>query len=43
MAGLASAFQTEGLPVSFTGKLRPDIMSVHMVGPIIELVQIAVR
>jgi len=37
-AGLAPAFQTDGLRVSFTGKLRPDLIGIHMVGPIVEII-----
>jgi glucose/arabinose dehydrogenase len=43
MAGVAPAFQIDGLRVSFSGRLRPDLMSFHMVGPIIEIVQIRVE
>jgi len=42
-AGLAPAFQTDGLRVSFTGKLRPDLIGIHMVGVIVEIIQISVR
>ena len=38
LGGLPLAFQVEGLRVSFTGKVRTDLLSVQ--GPIIELISI---
>ena len=37
---LPSEFQQENLAVRFSGKVRRDIMSVHMVGDIIEITSI---
>ncbi len=37
---LAKEFQRDGLRVRFNGTIRDDVMSFHMVGPIIELAQI---
>ena len=33
-------YQKEGLRVRFTARLRPDMVGVRMVGPIIEILQI---
>ncbi len=37
---LEKEFQVDGLRVRFNGTIRDDVMSFHMVGPIIELAQI---
>ncbi len=37
---LAREFQVDGLRVRFNGTIRDDVLSFHMVGPIIELAQI---
>ena len=37
---LQSSFQREGLRVRFEAKLLPDAGSTHMVGPVVEIVQI---
>ncbi len=37
---LAKEFQVDGLRVRFNGTIRDDVVSFHMVGPIIELAQI---
>ncbi len=37
---LAKEFQVDGLRVRFNGTIRDDVMSFHMVGPIVELAQI---
>ena len=40
---LAEEFQQENLAVRFSGKVRRDMMSVHMVGDIIQLTSIQRR
>ena len=37
MGGLPTEFQKEGIRVRLEGKLRPDIATFHMVGPIVEV------
>jgi hypothetical protein len=37
---LPADFRTEGLRVRFTAKLRPDLASIHMAGPIVEILKI---
>lgn len=37
MGGLPTEFQKEGIRVRLEGKLRPDMASIHMVGPIVEV------
>lgn len=39
--GLAPAFQTEGLRVRLEAKRRNDMASVHMAGPIVEIISIS--
>jgi hypothetical protein len=40
MNGLAPEFQKGGLRVRFEGKIRPDAVGTHMVGPIVEITSI---
>ena len=40
---LPDTFRKAGLPVKATARLRPDVMSIHMIGPVIEILEIAVR
>lgn len=40
LGGLPPSFQREGLRVRLKGKLRTDVGSVHMVGPVVEVVSI---
>lgn len=40
---LPAEFQRDGVPVSFTGRLRHDMGSIHMVGTIIQLTDIRRR
>jgi hypothetical protein len=37
---LPAEFQAEGLRVRLEAKLRPDLASVHMVGPIVEIISL---
>jgi hypothetical protein len=37
---LPSDFQRDGLRVRLEAKMRPDAVSVHMVGPIVEIISI---
>lgn len=41
--GLDAQFQRNNLPVTLVGKVRNDMGSVHMVGPIVEVISIEVR
>ena len=38
---LASPFQRNGLRVRFEARIRRDLVGVHMVGPIVDLISIA--
>jgi hypothetical protein len=38
---LPAAFQRDGLAVRFSGRVRTDLMSVHMYGEILEITEIA--
>ena len=40
MGGLAPAFQRDGLRVSAVVKTRSDLGGIHMVGPIVEILDI---
>jgi hypothetical protein len=40
MNGLASAIQRENLRVEMIAKVRTDMASIHMVGPIVEIISI---
>jgi hypothetical protein len=40
MTPLRSEFQREGLRVRFEAKIRADVGGTHMVGPVVEIVQI---
>jgi len=40
VGGLASAFQQENLRVTMVVKVRTDLVSIHMAGPIVEIIQI---
>jgi hypothetical protein len=40
MNGLTAEFQQEGLRVRLEGKIRKDMTSIHMVGPIVEVTSI---
>ncbi|HYN07543.1 MAG TPA: hypothetical protein VES67_09150 [Vicinamibacterales bacterium] len=40
LSPLAAQFQREGLRVRFEAKVRSDVGSTHMVGPIVEIIQI---
>ena len=40
MNGLPKEFQQEDLRVSMTVKIRTDMGSVHMVGPVVEIIEI---
>jgi hypothetical protein len=40
---LAEMFQKDGLAVTATVRPRTDVMGIHMVGPVIEIIDIAVR
>ena len=40
MNGLPKEFQQENLRVSMTVKVRTDMAGVHMVGPIVEIIEI---
>jgi hypothetical protein len=37
---LASEYQKDGLRVRFRGRLRSDLVGVHMIGPIVEILTI---
>jgi len=37
---LPAQYRKDGIRVRFTGQLRPDLVGVHMVGPIVEIVTI---
>jgi hypothetical protein len=41
MAGLPPAFQVQGLRVRLEGRRRDDVASIHMAGPIVEILTIA--
>jgi hypothetical protein len=41
IGGLAPAFQVEGLRVRLDAKRRDDMASVHMAGPIVEIISIS--
>jgi hypothetical protein len=43
MNGLASEFRRENLRVTVVAKVRSDMGSIHMVGPIIEVLSIETR
>ncbi len=43
MNGLDPSFQRENLRVTLVAKLRNDMGSVHMVGPIVEVISIHAR
>ena len=38
--GLPAAFQREGLRVTMVVRVRKDVGGIHMVGPIVEILQI---
>ena len=38
---LPSGFQRDGLRVRFEARLRRDLVGIHMVGPIVEVISIA--
>ena len=40
IGGLPPAFQRENLRVLMIAKIRGDVVGIHMVGPIVEIVQI---
>ena len=40
MNGLPAGFQRENLAVTVVGKVRTDMASIHMVGPILEILEI---
>ena len=40
MTPLRSEFQREGLRVRFEAKVRSDVGGTHMVGPVVEIIQI---
>jgi len=40
LGGLPADFRRDGLRVRLEAKLRPDVASVHMVGPVVEIVSI---
>jgi hypothetical protein len=40
MNPLGAEFQRDGLRVRFEGKVRNDVGNTHMVGPIVEIIQI---
>ncbi|HEY3155527.1 MAG TPA: hypothetical protein VGK76_02715 [Candidatus Eisenbacteria bacterium] len=40
MGGLPSDFQHDGLRVRLEAKMRPDMASIHMAGPIVEIISI---
>ena len=40
MTALASAFQREGMTVTMVAKIRTDVASIHMVGPVVEILEI---
>jgi hypothetical protein len=37
---LPGEYQKDGLRVRFRGQLRPDLLGVHMIGPLVEIVTI---
>jgi len=41
MGGLPASFRKDGLRVRFVGRIRNDMGSIHMVGPIVELTRVA--
>lgn len=43
MNGLAAEFQRENLRVTLVAKVRNDMASIHMVGPIVEVLSIQTR
>lgn len=40
MNGIPAAFQVEGLRVRMEARLRSDMASVHMAGPIVEIISL---
>jgi hypothetical protein len=40
MTPLRAEFQREGLRVRFEAKIRADVGGIHMVGPVVEIIQI---
>ena len=40
MGGLPSAFQQDGLRVLLEAKIRSDVYSIHMAGPIVEIISL---
>ena len=40
LGGLPAAFQSEGLRVSIEARRRNDVASLHMAGPIVEIISI---
>jgi hypothetical protein len=43
IAGLSPAFQRENLRVTLVAKIRTDMGSIHMVGPLVEILSIETR
>ncbi len=43
LGGLGNAFRRSGLRVEFEGRVREDVGSIHMVGPIVEILTIRAR
>lgn len=43
IAGLPAAFQRENLRVMLVAKIRTDMGSIHMVGPLVEILSIEAR
>jgi hypothetical protein len=40
LGGLPTDFQHDGLRVRLEAKMRPDMASIHMAGPIVEIISI---
>ena len=41
MNGLPAGFQREGMSVTMVAKIRADLGSTHMVGPVVEVLEIS--
>ena len=37
LGGIPAAYRQDGVRVRLTARLRPDVVSVHMAGPIVEI------
>jgi len=43
MNGLTPSLQRQNLPVTLVARVRNDVGSIHMVGPIVEVISLAAR